>query len=165
MDVETIFRTHGDDLYRYLFRQTGDRQLAQDAVQETFVRLQERPPDRTDGVRRWLFRTGMNVIRDTHRVDSNRLRILEAHPDRVPVPTRPPGPEDAVERDEDLRRLRRALDGLREKERTALLMRESGFKHREIAEELGTTTATIGTLIARALTRLEEAMERQGGTA
>ncbi|MGD2071104.1 MAG: RNA polymerase sigma factor, partial [Gemmatimonadota bacterium] len=154
MDVEAIFRAHGDALYRYLVRQTGDEHLAQDAVQETFLRLQERPPDRLDGVRRWLFRTGMNVIRDTHRVDSNRLRILEAHPHRVPRPTQPPGPEASTERREDLRRLRDALDELREKERTALLLRESGFKHREIAEELGTTTATIGTLIARSLEKL-----------
>lgn len=165
MDVEAIFRAHGDALYRYLARQSGDEHLAQDAVQETFLRLQERPPDRLDGVRRWLFRTGMNVIRDTYRVDSNRLRILEAQPHRVPRPAQPPGPEASTERREDLRRLRDALEELREKERTALLLRESGFKHREIAEELGTTTATIGTLIARSLEKLSRAMERPGGTA
>lgn len=165
MDVEAVFRAHGDDLFRYLARQSGDPQLARDAVQETFVRLMERPPDHDSGVRRWLFRTGLNVIRDVYRVDSNRLRILEAHPDRVPAPDPAPGPEARLERREDVARLRRALAALREKERTALLMRESGFKHREIAAELGTTTATVGTLIARSLAKLEDAMESTGGTA
>lgn len=159
MDVESIFRAHADELFRYLARQSGDPQLARDAVQETFVRLQERPPSDDGGIRRWLFRTGLNVIRDVRRVRSNRLRILEEHPDRVPVPSTPPGPETSTERNEDVARLRVALEGLRRKERTALLMRESGFKHREIAEELGTTTATVGTLIARSLAKLERAMK------
>jgi DNA-directed RNA polymerase specialized sigma24 family protein len=35
-------------------------------------------------------------------------------------------------------------------------MREEGFTHREIAEAVGTTTGSVGTLIARALDRLAE---------
>jgi len=35
-----------------------------------------------------------------------------------------------------------------------LLMREEGFAHREIAEAVGTTTASVGTMIARALDKL-----------
>ena len=47
-----------------------------------------------------------------------------------------------------------ALATLSTKERTALLMREEGFAHREIAEALETTTGSVGTLLARALDRL-----------
>ena len=35
-----------------------------------------------------------------------------------------------------------------------LLMREEGFSHREIAEAVGTTTGSVGTMIARALDKL-----------
>jgi RNA polymerase sigma factor (sigma-70 family) len=59
-----------------------------------------------------------------------------------------------VEREEARERVRRALAALSEKERLLLLMREEGFKHREIAEAVGTTTASVGTLIARALVKL-----------
>lgn len=59
-----------------------------------------------------------------------------------------------MERDEARRRVRDALAALSEKERIALLMREEGFKHREIAAAVGTTTASVGTLVARALTKL-----------
>lgn len=164
MDVEAIFRSHADELFRYLARQCGDPHLARDAVQETFVRLHEHPPRHEPGIRRWLYRTGLNVIRDEHRTTSNRRRILEANPGRVPRPEPAPTPEDRVELEDDLTRLRAALGELRDKERTALLMRESGFKHREIAEELDTTTGTVGTLIARALEKLEMAMDRQVGS-
>jgi DNA-directed RNA polymerase specialized sigma24 family protein len=43
---------------------------------------------------------------------------------------------------------------LGEKERTVLLMREEGFSHREIADAVGATTGSVGTMIARALDKL-----------
>lgn len=159
MNVEKIFRAHGDELFRYLARYCGDPHLAQDAVQETFVRLQERPPETRDAIRGWLFRTGTNVVRDRLRVESNRRRILESRPHRIPGPSASADPGRAAERSEDLARLRDAMEDLREKERRALLMREAGFKHREIAEALETTTGSVGTLIARSLAKLEAAME------
>lgn len=163
MDVEEIFRSHADALFRYLARYCGDPHLAQDAVQETFVRLQETPPAHAGAVRSWLFRTGTNVVRDRLRVESNRRRLLESEAHRVPRPTGPLDPKRSVERDEDLLRLRRAMSELREKERRALLMREEGFKHREIAEALETTTGSVGTLIARSLAKLAAAMEGEEG--
>jgi DNA-directed RNA polymerase specialized sigma24 family protein len=45
---------------------------------------------------------------------------------------------------------------LTDRERTILLMREEGFAHREIASIVGTTTGSIGTMIARALERLAQ---------
>lgn len=158
MDVEETFRAHGEDLFLYLARHCGDPELARDAVQETFIRLQRRPPDRTEAIKRWLFRTGTNLVRDMLRVASNRRRLLEAERHRVPRPRPRPDPHQDLQRRREVARLRRALAGLREKERTALLMREAGFKHREIADELGTTTASVGTLIARSLAKLERAM-------
>jgi RNA polymerase sigma-70 factor (ECF subfamily) len=50
--------------------------------------------------------------------------------------------------------VQQALAGLPERDRTLLLMREEGFSHREIAEAVGTTTGSVGTMIARALDKL-----------
>ena len=161
MDVDETYRAHGEELFLYLARHCGDPQLAQDAVQETFLRFQDHPPERSEAIRRWLFRTATNVLRDMVRVASNRRRLLRSEGHRVPRPDPPPDPHEDLQRRRDLARLRQALDGLREKERTALLMREAGFKHREIAEELGTTTASVGTLLARSLRKLERAMRER----
>lgn len=164
MDVEETYEAYGDELFLYLARYCGDPQLARDVVQETFVRLHGRPPERTEAIRRWLFRTATNLLRDMLRVASNRRRILRSESHRIPKPGPTSDPQGDLERREDLARLRRVLSGLREKERTALLMREAGFKHREIAEELGTTTASVGTLIARSLAKLESAMRGEEGS-
>ncbi len=158
MDVEHVFRTHHDALFRYLARACGDPHLAKDAVQETFVRLQEQRSVRPAAVRSWLFTTGMNVVRDVRRQEATHARILETRPRHVPTPAPSADPSDRVERAEDRARLATALSELRERERRALLMREEGFKHREIAEALETTTGSVGTLLARALDKLARAM-------
>jgi RNA polymerase sigma-70 factor (ECF subfamily) len=159
MDVEDAFRSHHQALFRFLARESGDPELAQDAVQETFLRLHRRPPDDVAAVRPWLFVTGLNVIRDATKIASNRRRLLERRRSEYPRPSRDPTPEERLELAEDHARLREALDGLRERERVALLMREEGFKHREIAEALDTTTGSIGTLIARSLDKLARALD------
>lgn len=165
MDVEDAFRTHHRALYRFLARECGDPQLAKDAVQETFLRLQMHPPEVDRALRSWLFTTGLNVIRDATRTAASRARLLKRKAAKVPRPKRREGPDERLERLEDGTRLRRALGELRPRERLALLMREEGFKHREIAEVLGTTTASIGTLLSRALEKMATSMREEGGGA
>jgi DNA-directed RNA polymerase specialized sigma24 family protein len=38
-------------------------------------------------------------------------------------------------------------------------MREEGFTHREIADAVGTTTGSVGTMFARALAKLEDGLD------
>ena len=55
-----------------------------------------------------------------------------------------------------------ALEALSHRERSAVLLRHEGYAQREIAEILGTTTGTIGTLTARALRKLAASDQLKG---
>jgi RNA polymerase sigma-70 factor (ECF subfamily) len=66
----------------------------------------------------------------------------------------PRGPDADVVAREDHAAVQAALSALPERDRTILLMREEGFTHAEIAAAVGTTTKSVGTLAARALTKL-----------
>jgi RNA polymerase sigma factor (sigma-70 family) len=153
MDIERLFHDHHASLLRYLLRLTGDLDTAQDAAQEAFVRMAERPP-RGDQPRAWLFTVATNVVRKRANTRRRRLALLESAPARVPAPQAPADPAALFEASERRRRVRAALDQLTLRERTVLLMREEGFTHREIAVAVGTTTGSVGTLIARSLDRL-----------
>lgn len=153
MDVQELFEQHYDVLYRYLIRMTGDADLAADAAQEAFVRLVEKRPD-GDQIRGWLFRVATNVVRDESRVRRRRVELLRESPDRAPVGDAPTDAHHALEVAEQRDLVREALDKLNEKDRTVLLMREEGFSHQEIAEAVGTTTKSVGSMIARALQKL-----------
>jgi RNA polymerase sigma-70 factor (ECF subfamily) len=153
LNVTQLFQEHYDALYRYLVRLTGDADLAADAAQEAFVRLVERPPQDRH-LRAWLFAVATNVVRDTARARARWLKLLTGSPDRAPVGDQPLLPDAAAESGERQKMVRAALDRLSWKEKTVLLMREEGFAHHEIAAAVGTTTGSVGTMLARALNKL-----------
>jgi RNA polymerase sigma factor (sigma-70 family) len=152
-DAEALFDAHHQALYRYLVRFCGDADLAADAAQEAFARLVERPP-RDGNVRAWLWRVGTNAAMEQTRTGARRRRLLAHAPMLQPIGDPPRDAHELAEGADARARVAAALAALAPKERTAVLMREEGFSHREIASAVGTTTGSVGTLLARALERL-----------
>ncbi len=157
-EIDALYRRYRDALYRYATWFTGDPDLAEDVVQETFLQVRERTPRRAEAIRGWLFTVATNLARDTLRVARRRRELLAERRDMVPAPAAVPDPAARLERDELGSRLRAALDGLSERERSVLLLRHEGLRHREIAEALGTTTKSVGTMIARAADKVALAL-------
>jgi RNA polymerase sigma factor (sigma-70 family) len=153
VEAEQLFAEHHDALLRYLGRLTGDADLAEDVTQEAYIRLLEQAPQ-DQNLRAWLFRVATNLVRDRARRTRRHRDALRRSFERVPVADARDRPDEVVEREEARQIVRLALDALNEKERTMLLMREEGFTHREIAEAVGTTTKSVGTMVARALRKL-----------
>ena len=95
------------------------------------------------------------------RTIARRVELEQDSGHLLPVAEPPPDPAIQLERQEARRMARDALSGLSEKERTALLMREEGFTHREIATAVGTTTKSVGTLLARAFDKFAERLQTE----
>jgi len=159
VNVESIFEAQYDGLYRYLANLTGDPDLAADVAQECFIRLVERRPAEHQ-LRAWLFRVATNLVRDDSRVSRRRRELLDESAELLVATSHPPDPERALELAERRALVHRALDALSLRDRTLLLMREEGFTHREIAEAVGTTTKSVGSMIARALNKLARELSR-----
>lgn len=156
-DAAQLFDEHHASLFRYLVRLTGDADVAHDAAQEAFTRLVTNPP-RNEQPRAWLFTVATNLVRSWSNTRRRRRALLEASTGRAPMADPVPGPDDATAQAERAAAVRDALATLTERERTILLMREEGFTHREIAAAVGTTTGSVGTMIARALDRVAGAL-------
>ncbi len=153
MDFKTAYRDLYPALHRFALRLSGDADVADDIVQEAFTRLidQDLP---LEEARPWLFVVVANQFRDRVRNRERRARLLAARP---PIPEALEAPDVGVERAEKIRRVRRALDQLSERDRRMLLMREEGFRYKEIAEALGVKASSVGALVARALKRFARA--------
>jgi RNA polymerase sigma-70 factor (ECF subfamily) len=158
VDAAQLFRENHQALCRYLVRYTDDAEIAADAAQEAFVRLLDRTPHMANP-RAWLFTVATNLVHDMTRTRSRRRLILLRSAARTPHADPPPAPDETVQGEERRSRIREALASLSEKERMALLMREEGFTQREIAEAVGTTTGSVGTLIARAFGKLADRID------
>lgn len=161
MDFDAAFDRHYTALRRYLYRLTGDADVAEDVAQESFFRLLEHEVPE-ESVRSWLFTVATNLVRDRSRTRDRRRRLLEAE-DYGPDPPR--RPDERTERSERIERVREALDELKARDRKILLLREEGFQYSEIAEMIGVKSSSVGTLLARALRRFEEAYRELDGTA
>ncbi len=156
MDLSQVYREHYRSLVRFLFRRIGDQARAEDLAQEAFVRALEHQPSQP---RAWLFTVATNLARDEGRraaVRRRHLTLIKAEAEAQPPE---PPPDVALERRENVRRVRTALARLAERDREALLLWEEGFSYDEIAEVLGLSRGSIGTTLARARTRLAAAFE------
>jgi RNA polymerase sigma factor (sigma-70 family) len=162
MQLAELFVQHHGELFRYVARFTGDPDLAEDVVQDVFVRLAERPPREEANLRGWLFRVATTAAIDALRGERRRLVLARDGADRLPMGEPPPDPATELERSEARQLVREALMELNERERAVLLMREEGFAHREIAAAVGTTTKSVGTMIARALEKLARRLDLDG---
>lgn len=157
VNFDELFDDVYPELFRYCVRMAGDVDVAEDVVQDAFVRLLDRGVrgDRA-GLRAWLFKVATHRLRDGIRVRENRRRLLRERPVAPdPVAT----PEELTRREERVFRARRALSRLDERDRTLLLLKEEGFSYQEMADAVGVRATSIGTLLARARRRFAGALE------
>ena len=155
-ELERLFREYHPQLVRFLTRQLGDRDRAEELAQDTFVRALRQ--ERLTNERAWLFTVASNLVRDEVRRDTRQRRhltLLQAE-ERAREAS---APEPSIERAEDAALARKALGALAERDRQALLMREEGLDYNEIAAALDLSVGSIGTTLARARRRLVEAYE------
>lgn len=155
MTLEELFEDHHAGLFRFVSRMTGDADFAKDIVQETFLTVAGRASSKGSPSKAELYQLARNLTRSGLRKRSRRLGLLRTRSHHVPRAAPEPSPEIGAERAEARAAVRVALAELSEKERTIVLMREEGFRHREIADAVGTTTGSVGTMLARALDKLE----------
>ena len=150
-----LFERHLAAVVGFAWYQLGDRAAAEDVAQETFVRLIGKIEGWQPGgpaLRTWLFRVARNLCIDHRR--AARMVPLEALPDR-------PGDAPDLERSVDLRRsVRRALDSLPERQRTALvLVTYLGLTNQEAAGTLDVSEEAVESLLARARRTLRQRLE------
>lgn len=156
-DLDRLFREYHQPLVRYLTRRLGDRDWAEEAAQETFLRAARQETIVSE--RSWLFAVATNLVRDEARKDARRRKHLELLREQAKVDEIVEPEPLTIERAEEAALARRALEQLTERDREALLMREEGLDYHEIAAALELSIASVGTTLSRARRRLIEAYE------
>lgn len=150
-------------LWAYLARTSGDAALAEDLMQESYVRFlcaAGSPACFAEGevaARRYLFRIATNLLRDHWR--RPRAASIEDTPENFFAQ-----PGDAV-RCESQMLLGPALAKMRPRDRQLLwLAHAEGYSHREIAEVTGLGSASIRLLLFRARRKIARLLnENQRG--
>jgi len=147
---ETV-RLYAAPLFRYCCRRVHDRQLAEDAVQETFLRAYRVDSDATE-IRGpgWLFAVARNCCQELlrkelrHAGDARRWAAMRPSPQAG-------GPAHD--------RLEQAVERLDDDERALVYLKHvEGRRCAEIAETLGQPIGTVTGTLSRAYRKLRESM-------
>jgi RNA polymerase sigma-70 factor (ECF subfamily) len=157
---EQIMRMHEKQVLSTALRLLGNREDAQDAAQEAFLRL-HRSLGRLGEVQEagaWLYRVTVNLCNDLHRARRRTQTVALTGPEPVSVS---PDPEAAWRDSERWRLVEQALATLPEKERAAVVLRDvQGLSTREVAGILGSSETTVRSQISVARVKLKKFTER-----
>lgn len=143
--IDELWQAHGPSLLRFALKLTlGDRQRAEDIVQETLLRAWRHPEVVGSGrtpVRAWLFTVTRHIAIDMWRARSRSEAAEEVIDDRH---TELPDPVELIERTVDALDVQAALDLLSPEHRQVLTeMYFRGHSVAETAEILGIPMGTV----------------------
>jgi RNA polymerase sigma-70 factor (ECF subfamily) len=153
--VRDLYRHYGRSVFGVAYRALGDRSLAEEAVQQTFLQAWRAAAtvDASRDIGPWLFTISRRVAIDLYRKESRRR-----HDDVDDVPegttatqSDPPAIDGLSERWE----IRTAVDGLPDDEREIVRLQHfAGLTHSEIAAKLDVPVGTVKSRSFRAHKRL-----------
>ncbi len=173
---EDAFRSFYDrnarGVWAYLSRVTGDRQMADDLLQETFYRFL-RAASTTPGEDRFdseahrrnsLYQIATNLAKDARRRSFTRPAAVVTGEDveRLADAGKMGGDHGAdTNRRTDVKR---AMDKLRPRDRAMLwLAYAEGASHEEIASAIGVRPSSMKMLLFRARRQMAQLLTREGG--
>ena len=156
MTVEELIDQHGDDILRLCLLYMGERQLAEDAFQETFVRAWRHMNTfrGESSAKTWLSHIAVNVCRDMLRTPWLRMRRSARsveEMEHLPAP-------DATPRHELMDAIRALPDKYRE---VIVLVYYQDMKLREAAAQLRLPVPTVSTRLRRARARLAQLLSEE----
>jgi RNA polymerase sigma-70 factor, ECF subfamily len=142
---------------RYLMCQGASQADAEDAVQEAFLKFHRHLDIRGDrtNLAGWVFQVARNHLRDDRKSARHRRTVPLEDAITHQADSRK-GPEYGALSRERAERLRSAIEKLPEQQRECMLLRASGLRYREIAEIMGINAASVGSLVHRAVERLNK---------
>ncbi len=154
-----------DGLYGFAVALTRDPAVAEDLVQETYLRAlsTRHKADPEENIRGWLFTILHNVWRNERR--RRRPDALEDRPAiaaRLAAPGE--GPEESLARRERDGRVREAIEALPETFREVVVLRcVAGFSYKDVAGILGCPAGTVMSRLARARALLKRSLSNGNG--
>lgn len=160
--MELMARTYYQTAYQVALGIVGNRDDAQDATQEAFIRVQ-RSYDRFDDSRSffpWLYTILANLCKTT-LTRRNRSALREVEYDELHLSLNPDlSPEDNLLKSEELKALRKSLSALSFEDREIITLKHfQEFSYEDIAHILAIPRGTVMSRLYYARKRLATAMQ------
>ena len=150
IDFDKIYKELATKLYAYVFNMVRKREIAEDIVQDTFVRALKYGLTRIRNHKAFLFRTAHNLAIDYLRKDAhNSDRGIDENRSKD-------GRISTTDRILDKVAIQNAIDRLPSKYKDVFILKEiNGFDYQEISDILRIPVGTVKSRLHRAIDRLK----------
>ena len=157
--IEALHAEHSAALRRFLLGVLRDADLADEALQQTFVRLLEQGDQaQTETMQGWIYRVAFHeamALRRRQKLDARAARAIAFDPALLTLAAPGLATDEAAVIDEDLRRATAALAELPDAQREIVRLRFSESQtFAQIAAHLNVPLGTALTRMRLALTKL-----------
>lgn len=158
-DFKMIYNTHFDDLRRYLVYRSGDQDLSGDIAQNVFMKVWTKKIELASGnIKSLLFK----MATDEFISHIRRKKVERAYSDSIDLRLVQESDSGDDELKDKKEQIKKALNQLPEKQRTALLMNKmQGLTYKEIAESLNLSAKAIEKRISQALGTLKQNLNQR----
>lgn len=164
-------------IFNYFLRHIGSRSLAEDLLQNTFLKLHRsrKSYQPSAAFSTWIFTIASNLLKDAARVEKRREGIVELEEARERIATgsspleplsmpRQQNPEVETGQREIADYVRQAVQSLPLDQREVIILAKyEGFKYEEIAEILNLTPGALKVKAHRAMKTLERVLKDRLG--
>ena len=152
-----LYQRYLNRIYRYCYNRLGDRQAAEDATSEVFLKaLAHLPTYRSGSFGAWLYAIAHNVVvahyRKTQLNEPLDSAVVEQHAAAA----------DPLGGHAERAALQSALAQLADDQRTAVELPAAGWSDPQIGEILGKSAAAVRMLRYRAMQRLQQLLADDG---
>ncbi len=155
--LRAVFEAEESGLLRYALGLTGRRAVAEETVQEAFLRLHGLWAE-VENPRAWLYRCVRNLALN-HRRDHRPETEL---PDEAPAPEAAL-PVETLARDEAVGAMRLLLAELPPEDRTLVQLKyQDDLKYQEIGRRTGLSAGNVGYRLHHVLKALADGLRRAG---
>src|SRR5437667_6311965 len=164
--IEELFTALESPLLGYALRLARDLGVAEDMVQEAFMKLHAQF-DEVREPRRWLYRTVHNLALN-HRRDANKivpLNIGAKESGQVGIETADPQPlpDEQIVRLEGIGLVRLSLEILDERSRELIRLKfNEELSYKEISACTGLSIGNVGYILHHALNEIAQELARNG---
>jgi RNA polymerase sigma factor (sigma-70 family) len=162
---ETLYNRHRGPLFRFLLRQIGNQQFAEDVFQEVWSKIIRNRKTYRPAAKftTYMYHIARNCSVDHHRRTGRQPVTVAEHDEAVPEPVAASGDPALEAQHRDIReQLLEALDSLPADQREVFLLREEGgFTLEEIGTITGTGRETVKSRLRYALRKLRTCVPKR----
>lgn len=163
--LDALYRQYARPLLRFIGRQNIGREEAREIVQETYCRLHQVPQVETlESPRGYLFRTAINLARDSKRQRRREFHVAEAGeagaPELADVASEAPTAYQVLKGEQELAIIRQAITELSPTCRQVFILHRFGnATYSQIAQRLGLSVSMIEKHVSQALAHLKTSLD------